>query len=115
MRAQFVNRFALILFVICLFFAATLHAQTSTQTTTDSTTDTTQSTTQTTTTQNCAPPCPQPCVTPCPTQVPAPSTGGGTSAELYVNAGGIWPSRIDEIGSNNKIKAQPIYGIKGGF
>jgi hypothetical protein len=47
--------------------------------------------------------------------VPAPSTGGGTSAELYVNAGGIWPSRIDEIGSNNKIKAQPIYGIKGGF
>jgi hypothetical protein len=29
--------------------------------------------------------------------------------ELYVNAGGIWPSRIDEIGVNNKIKAQGIF------
>jgi hypothetical protein len=38
------------------------------------------------------------------------STVGG---ELYVNAGGIWPSRIDTF-SDNKIKSQGIYGLKGG-
>src|SRR5215471_6030704 len=35
------------------------------------------------------------------------------SGELYLNAGGIWPSRMDSFG-NNKVKAEGIYGLKGG-
>jgi hypothetical protein len=35
------------------------------------------------------------------------------TAELSPYAGGIWPSRMDTFG-NNKIKAQGIYGLKGG-
>jgi hypothetical protein len=34
--------------------------------------------------------------------------------ELYVNAGGIFPTRTDTF-SDNKIKAQGIYGLKGGI
>ena len=63
----------------------------------------------------CAQPCPAPpppCAQPCPT--PAPSTPSGPIAwELYPNAGGVWPNRVDTL-SNNKIKAEGIYGIKGG-
>jgi hypothetical protein len=116
MRGQFVLRSALILFVIGIFFAATSHAQASTQSTTDTTTiDTTQTTTQPTTQTTTQPTTSsQNCSAPCPTPLPSTSTGGGTSAELYVNAGGIWPTRMDNF-DNNKIKAQGIYGLKGGF
>ena len=34
--------------------------------------------------------------------------------ELYVNAGAIWPTRIDTF-DDNKIKSQGIYGLKGGL
>lgn len=34
--------------------------------------------------------------------------------ELYVNAGAIWPTRIDTL-DNNKVIAQGIYGLKGGI
>jgi hypothetical protein len=36
------------------------------------------------------------------------------TGELYVNAGGVFPSRMDTF-DNNKIKAEGIYGLKGGF
>src|SRR5215471_6400364 len=57
-----------------------------------------------------APPCVQPCPTPTPS---TPSAGSSVLWELYPNAGGIWPSRVDTL-SNNKIKAEGIYGLKGG-
>ena len=47
-------------------------------------------------------------------RVRTPSTGGGMGGELYVNAGGIWPTRIDTL-DNNKVIAQGIYGLKGGI
>lgn len=102
-------RLALILCVSGIFFAATSHAQTSTQSTTDTTTtDATQTTIQTTTTQTCNTPC-------TPQALPRTSGGNsGTSAELYVNAGGMWPMRMDEF-DHNKLKAQDIYGLKGGL
>lgn len=112
MRPQCLVRFALILFVIGIFGAVTLHAQTSTQSTTDSTqtttTDSTQTTTQqqtTTSTQGCNMPC-------APQALPRTITGSGTSGELYVNAGGIWPNRMSSF-DDEKIKAQGVYGLKG--
>jgi hypothetical protein len=39
---------------------------------------------------------------------------GGVAGELYLNAGGVWPTRIDSW-DDNKIKAQGIYGLKGGI
>jgi hypothetical protein len=102
MTARFSVCLVLTLFVSVLF-ATTLSAQTCTNC----------SQTQT------APPCAQPCPAPAPTctqPCPAPSTpsvSGGVSWELYPNAGGIWPSRLDTL-SDNKIKAQGIYGLKGG-
>src|SRR5215471_432827 len=72
---------------------------------------------QTQTAPPCVQPCPAPpppCVQPCPTPTPStPSAGSSVLWELYPNAGGIWPSRVDTL-SNNKIKAEGIYGLKGG-
>jgi len=41
------------------------------------------------------------------------ATLSAQTGELYVNAGGMWPTRMDTFG-DNKIKAQGIYGLKGG-
>jgi hypothetical protein len=89
MAIRLAMHLVLILFVICMF-AAALPAQTSSQTTPA---------------QNC----PQPCSTP----APSIGGGGGIGVELYVNAGGIWPTRPNEW-DNAKIRAQGIYGLKGG-
>src|SRR5437667_5064386 len=35
------------------------------------------------------------------------------SVELYPNAGGFWPSRVDAWG-DNKVRSSGIYGLKGG-
>src|SRR5579883_2265928 len=80
-------------------FATTLSAQT---------TSAIDQTTTTQTTQTCATPCTQASTASTPTQ-----TGGGIVGELYVNAGGVWPNRIDELG-DKKFKAQGVYGLKGG-
>jgi hypothetical protein len=90
MTTRFSVRLILTLFVTFMF-AATLSAQT------------------------CPTPCPQtppPCTTPCP-QPSAPTTSSVTW-NLYPYAGGIWPTRMDSF-DNNKIKAEGIYGLKGGF
>jgi hypothetical protein len=88
MTTRLTVRFALTLLVAGMF-AVSLSAQ-----------DTTQNTTQN-----------NPCCAP---QTTAPTTtGGGLGGEFYVNSGGIWPQRMDEFG-NNKIKAQGVYGLKGG-
>jgi hypothetical protein len=55
----------------------------------------------------------QTCPAPNPCQFPT-THGAGIGGELYFNAGGIWPTRTDAF-DNNKIKAQGIYGIKGGI
>src|SRR5215467_10019474 len=65
--------------------------------------------------QTCTTPCPQTpstCAT-CPQPTTPTTTGSSVAGELYVNAGGIWPTRVDTL-SDNKIKAQGIYGLKGG-
>jgi hypothetical protein len=41
------------------------------------------------------------------------ATLAAQSVELYPNAGGFWPSRVDAWG-NNKMKSEGIYGLKGG-
>ena len=41
------------------------------------------------------------------------ATLAAQSVELYPNAGGFWPSRVDAWG-NNKFKSEGIYGLKGG-
>ncbi|HYR42642.1 MAG TPA: hypothetical protein VER98_06450 [Terriglobia bacterium] len=41
------------------------------------------------------------------------ATLAAQSVELYPNAGGFWPSRVDAWG-NNKLKSEGIYGLKGG-
>src|SRR5437016_12192891 len=41
------------------------------------------------------------------------ATLAAQSVELYPNAGGFFPSRVDAWG-NNKLKAEGIYGLKGG-
>jgi hypothetical protein len=68
--------------------------------------------------QTCSTPCAQPpqtCTTPCQTTSTAtPSSTSSIAGELYVNAGAIWPTRIDTF-SDNKIKSQGIYGLKGGM
>ncbi|HEY2382471.1 MAG TPA: hypothetical protein VGK48_14940 [Terriglobia bacterium] len=108
MRAQLEMRLAIVLFVSGIFFAVTLHAQTSDQTTTDTTQ--TQITTDTTSTST------QSCSAPCAPQALPRTTGNGpgTSAELYMNAGGIWPMRMNSF-NDNKILAQGIFGLKGGL
>jgi hypothetical protein len=83
---------ALILLIIGVF-AATLPAQTSNQATIN-------------------PSCPMPCATQ-PSTTSQQFTGSGITSELYVNAGGVWPPWMDEF-DNNKIRAQGIYGLKGG-
>jgi hypothetical protein len=104
MTTRFSVRLVLILSVT-LLFAAALSAQT---------TVTVQK--QTVQTQTTSPAC-----TPMPSCQTAPSTGathtgggGGIAGELYLNAGGVWPTRIDTW-DNNKIKAQGVYGLKGGI
>src|SRR5689334_3963189 len=100
MTTRFSVRLVLILFV-SLMFAATLSAQTCT---------TCAQTPQTCTT--CAQ-TPQTCAT-CSQTSTAPATSTSSiMGELYVNAGGIWPTRIDTF-NDNKIKSQGIYGLKGG-
>jgi len=42
------------------------------------------------------------------------ATLAAQSVELYPNAGGFWPSRVDAWG-NNKLKSEGIYGLKGGI
>src|SRR5215831_7087918 len=71
---------------------------------------------QTQTAPPCVKPCPAPpppCVQPCPTPTPSTPSTSSVLWELYPNAGGIWPSRVDTL-SDNKIKAEGIYGLKGG-
>ncbi len=104
MTARFSVRLTLILFV-AVVFAATVSAQ-------SSTTSTQSSMTCAQTNTPCQTPTPAPTCSPSP--CPAPSTGGGMGGELYVNAGGIWPTRIDTL-DNNKVIAQGIYGLKGGI
>src|SRR5262249_3468657 len=104
MTTRFSVRLVLILFV-SFIFAATLSAQTSSTCTTCAQTPVTCATC-TQTPQTCAT-CP-----PVPSAIPRTSTSS-VNGELYVNAGGIWPTRIDTL-SDNKIKAQGIYGLKGG-
>src|SRR5436853_7337062 len=41
------------------------------------------------------------------------ATLAAQSVELYPNAGGFFPSRVDAWG-NNKLKSEGIYGLKGG-
>ena len=41
------------------------------------------------------------------------ATLAAQSVELYPNAGGFFPSRMDAWG-NNKFKSEGIYGLKGG-
>jgi hypothetical protein len=42
------------------------------------------------------------------------ATLAAQSVELYPNAGGFWPNRIDSWG-DNKIRSEGIYGLKGGY
>jgi len=109
MTTRFSVRLVLILFVTVVF-AAALSAQNSTSSTQSSTTCN-----QTQTSATCQTPAPTcaTCPTPSGNQTTSTSTGG-MGGELYVNAGGIWPTRIDTF-NNNKIKAQGIYGLKGGI
>src|SRR5215471_16423152 len=91
-------RLVLILFV-SIMFAATISAQTCA---------TCAQTPQTCTT--CAE-TPQTCAT-CSQVSPTPTTSTSSiMGELYVNAGAIWPTRIDTF-DDNKIKSQGIYGLK---
>ena len=41
------------------------------------------------------------------------ATLAAQSVELYPNAGGFWPSRVDAWG-NHKLRSEGIYGLKGG-
>src|SRR5689334_5618203 len=41
------------------------------------------------------------------------ATLAAQSVELYPNAGGFWPTRVDSWG-DNKFKSEGIYGLKGG-
>ena len=41
------------------------------------------------------------------------ATLAAQTVELYPNAGGFWPTRMDGFG-DNKLKAEGIYGLKGG-
>jgi hypothetical protein len=41
------------------------------------------------------------------------ATLAAQSVELYPNAGGFWPSRVDAWG-DNKVRSSGIYGLKGG-
>src|SRR6266849_8617246 len=41
------------------------------------------------------------------------ATLAAQSVELYPNAGGLWPSRVDAWG-DNKVRSSGIYGLKGG-
>jgi hypothetical protein len=41
------------------------------------------------------------------------ATLAAQSVELYPNAGGFWPTRVDAWG-DNKLKSEGIYGLKGG-
>jgi hypothetical protein len=91
MAIRLAMHLVLVLFVIGMF-AAALPAQTPGQTSSQ------------TPAQNCGP---------CPTPTPVPGTGGGIGVELYFNAGGIWPTRPNEW-DNAKLRAQAIYGLKGG-
>src|SRR5262245_58205817 len=97
--------------ILILFAAVIVAGPLSAQGTSSQTTTTQRTTTQTTqpcvncpqTTPACTPPCPQ----------TSTSGFGDVVGELYLNAGGIWPNRIGDF-DDRKIKAQGIYGLKGG-
>ncbi|HLH30033.1 MAG TPA: hypothetical protein VKY31_02445, partial [Terriglobia bacterium] len=93
-------------FVVGLF-AVTVSAQ--------STQDCNTCTTQTQAVQPAPQPAPTCAACPPVSALPRTDTGTPVSAELYINAGGVWPQGMGSDFNDNKIRAQGIYGLKGGL